>query len=320
MNDESKEFRRLLNELSRFHRANIEDEAIRILGSKNIATIENVNALVSFVMSIGHFIKAMSITGSKTPEYFGGPSEEKLFLCAFSSETEILRTISKVGNFKAILGVRIDTKRVSSAEDLKAIGTVIVSVCKVLQILSKGSLPPISDQFPVNDEVVIHILFEGMYDMNYLTKNPIGTGINLESYRTVQKNVYIFGPNGAGKSTWGNIISEDETRMFMTGNSVHTTMMPQYCDVGEKSPSETFRLWDLPGIYEGTEYAAVMQRHITDIINNNLRYSAVLFIFNGSHQPNLITDNILDYAVELFGPAVRMSFIAIVNNIGWQRK
>lgn len=88
-------------------------------------------------------------------------------------------------------------------------------------------------------------------------------------------------------------------------------MMPQHCDVGRHN---AFRLWDLPGLYDGTPYATTMQQHITETINTNIRYSAVLFICNGKTQSNEIVNDILRYADELFGPSVRRSFIAIVND------
>lgn len=313
---EHRRFRRQLNDLSKFRIEEVEGRVRNLLHNRRLSTPENVSAVASFVMSIGYYIKGMTITGNIIPEFYFGRTEDTLLLSGFLSASEIIDAIARLEKFASIKGVRIDSKQVKKTEDMKGIGAAISAFYKVLQIFGKRSVP-LSDAFPIGNEVIVQILFDGMYKMEEIVNITPGPGphenLEIQPSPTASKNVYILGQNGAGKSTWGNILQAQQSTplLFRTGRSVHTTMMPQHCDVGQDN---AFRLWDLPGLYDGTSYATTMQQHITETINGNVRYSAVLFIFNGKTQSNDIVNDILRYAVQLFGPSVYKSFIAIVND------
>lgn len=306
-----RKFRSELIELSKFRMGEVEGRVRQLLNNQRRSTPENVSAVASFVMSIGYYIKGLTITGNINPPYYHGPTEDTLLLSGFLSASEIIEAISRLASFTSIKGVRIDTKQVRKIDDMKGIGAAVSLFYKVLQIFGRRSMP-LSDTFPIDNEVVVHLQFDGMFNMANVSPHDPLTNTEISASQTAHKNVYILGQNGAGKSTWGNILAQPGTPFcFRTGNSVHTTMMPQHFDVDR---DHDFRVWDLPGLYDGTSYATTMQQHITETINTNVRYSAVIFIFNGRTQSNDIVNAILRYAVQLFGPSVYRSFIAIVND------
>lgn len=309
LSHENNRFRRQLNNFSKFQRKEIEGKVRAILSGDRRRT-ENETAIVSLVMSLGYLFKGIVLNGNVEPDCYGGPSEFTLLMSGYLSSSENIEAISKLEKFTSITGIRIDTKRIRSAKEMKDIGTAVISFYKVLQIFNREFMP-LSDEFPVGNEAIVHILFDGMFNMGFVLSHPALENAEFDFFRVAHKNVYIFGQNGAGKSTWGNIISAlDKGPRFKVGDAVHTTIMPTHHDVG---PNDAFRLWDLPGVGDPSDYATAMERHITDTINNNRRYSAVIFIFNGRIQPNETVKRILKFAEDLFGPSVHKSFIAIVN-------
>lgn len=219
--------------------------------------------------------------------------------------------MSEISELTSITGVRILTKQIKTEEEMRKVRMAVSSLYKVLQMFGKKVLP-LSDQSPVDNDDIVQILFDGISDMEYIVAHPLPEGADGGSSLAVPRNVYILGQNGAGKSTWGNLIAGRDAKFtFKCGDAIHTTLMPQRCDVGA---DRGFRIWDLPGLYDGTSYAGAVQDHITDTIKSYCRYVCVIFIFHGLRPPDNNTKNILKYTLSLFRPSVRTSILAIVNN------
>lgn len=292
--------------------SDIVDKAAKILQRIDMFNNpENLEVLLSFSTYVDAAIKGITITGNIAPQFHGGPTTNTLLISAFSDRTISLESLSEMSRFTSITGIRILTKQIRTEEDMKKVGMAVSSLYKVLQIFGKPLLP-LFDQPSSEEGAIVQILFDGMYDMKYIVAHPISEGTSSGSSRAVPKNVYMFGQNGAGKSTWGNLIAGGSTKYaFVCGDGIHTTLLPQHCDIG---PDERFRLWDLPGLYDGSSYASVIQDHISDTIKSNCRYVCVIFILHGLRPPDNNTNNILKYSLSIFGPSVRTSFLAIVNN------
>ena len=252
LSSELRQFRKLLNNRSKFRRAYVENEARRFLGSViENATAEDILALVSFIMSVGTYIKTIDIIGTTAIGFYGDHMDVTLSIKNFSNEKEILETILRLNSFNSINGVQIDTASISSAVDMKAIGIVTISFCKILEMLGK-QIMAISDQLPKGNEALITIQFQGLHDMNYLTENSFSSSTISHPLRAVYKNVYVLGRSGVGKSTLGNMIAGED--IFLTDLSPEKKLVPQHCDISS-SHSESFRLWDMPGLYDGGAYA-----------------------------------------------------------------
>lgn len=310
---ENDRFRKQLNDFYNSQRRDIEGKVRAILtGDRCIR--ENENAIVSLVMSMESSFKAIVISGNVTPPLDGLPTRRTLFLSGHRSFSENINEISNLQDFSSITRVRIDTERVCSLEKMEDIGTAVTSFYKVLQTFDMVIMP-LSDQHPVGNEAFVHILFDGMFDMDFLHSHPGLENADIEFVRVKHKNVYIFGQNGAGKSTWANIITALQSGpRFEVGDAVRTTVTPTHQDVGQDDwQDNSFRLWDLPGVGDPEDYGTIMERHVEDTIHSNTRYSAVIFIFNGKTHPNDTVRRFLRAAEDFFGPSVRQSFIAIVN-------
>lgn len=286
LSQQNKRFESQLNHCSSFRRREIEGQAREILNgdigrreSSRSREPDDESAIVSLVVSLGYLFAGIVIKGDVgEAENYGEDTERTLLLSGHLSSSENIKTISQLQNFTSIARVRIDTKRIRSSNEMKYVGTAISSFYKVLQIFNV-EIMPLSDQYPVGNEAIVHVLFNGMFDMDFLVSHPTLGTAELDFFRVVHKNVYLFGQNGAGKSTWGNIITSLESGpSFEVGDSVNTTLMPTHRDVG---PNDVFRLLDLPGVGDSSPYKTALERHITDTIHNNKRYSAVIFIFNG---------------------------------------
>lgn len=306
---EVEEVKKRVDNLANFQMRNVRGQVIKVLGDAGCATPENADIVSLFVSSIGSHITSLFFKGVKRNSKFS--SRYRGVLYNTMAPEEILRQIEKMRGLSKITGGTISTGCITTAEDLKACALAIAAFVKIASLFEVDICPISSDKPTSPSDECMSIRFEGQYTLSEfksITKQREERGEILQSMR---KNVYILGSNGAGKSSWGNLISDSNT--FEIGTGTHTTMDPQSFDV---QAAYEFRLWDTPGLFDGSEQQCHMQDHMKYRINYNGYCSAVLFVFNRCTAPNAAVNDMLKFAVENIGDFVRDNFIAILNDEG----
>lgn len=296
----------LTEKLSSYSRNSVRDFAMKLLGTRNAANKRNADAVEMFVASLGGTINAVTFKGKKRSGGVG-IMNHRGFVSGTQSLEKIFFGLRKMTEMESIIGGRIVTTCLANDEDLEALGLAICSFYHIIRImgLKKCSLTDESD----NEALTIR--FEGRYSLEKYIEVSEQREERAQIIRGARKNIYILGTNGVGKSSWGNLLSGED--VFEVGTSDHTTMIPQAFDIESDSP---FRLWDTPGLFDGTEQAGIMQDHMDTEIRINAYCSGVLFVFSGATPANQITVDTLEYAKEQFGDHVLDNFVAIVNDIG----
>lgn len=314
----------IVNRQSTCHIATLRDSALQLLGRVNQATSVNADVLSFFVASVGTLITAVTFKGRRRPrtDFKYGLTTYRGFLAATQSPERIFQTLAKLQDLLDITGGRIVTAAVESTEDMKAVAMAIAAFFKIAALFGVKTCPPLSDSSSeahnstdgedeeAPGDMQITVRFEGRYSMaSYEQVVKERTG-RLEVLKAHRRNVYILGANGAGKSSWGNLISGEDP--FEVGVSNHTTMIPQPCDMRR---AYNFRLWDTPGLFDGSEEQGLMEDYMNHVIDVNGYCSGVLFVFSGVVPANEVTARILQYAVKRLGPHVRRNFVAIINDM-----
>lgn len=312
-----------VNRQSTRHIATLRDSALRLLGNVNQATSANADILSFFVASVGTLITAVTFKGRRRsrPDFKYGLTTYRGFLAATQSPDRIFETLSRLQDLSDLTGGRIVTAAVGSEKDMKAVAVAIAAFFKIASIFGVKTCPPLTDNASERhsndgydeeepEDMHITVRFEGRYSMkSYEEVVKERTG-RIEVLKVHRRNVYILGANGAGKSSWGNLISGEDP--FEVGVSNHTTMIPQPCDMRQ---TYNFRLWDTPGLFDGSEEQGLMEDYMNHMIDVNGYCSGVLFVFSGVVPANEVTARILQYAVKRLGSHVRHNFVAIINDM-----
>lgn len=293
--------------------SNQEEKALKnysmtLLGKYEKANVDNAEAMNLLVSSLGGTLSAITFKGRKRQVNAGGVRDHRGFMAGTQAVERIFYSLGKLPELSSIISGRIVTACVSSPEDMKSAGLAIAAFYKVLNIFDLVTCP-ITDRNTLDKMIVVR--FEGKYDLKSYVTYSQEQEKRTEIIRGARKNVYILGGNGHGKSSWGNLITGSEN--FEVGRSDHTTMIPQSCDI---ETGLGFRIWDTPGLFDGTEQAAFMEDHMNSVIRVNAYASAVLFVFCGSIPASDTTKKTLEYAVKLLGTHVQKQFIAIINDMG----
>lgn len=316
-----------LEKASKFKSNTVHSEAARFL--ENLypprASDVNIEAFSNFLHSLGSHILAITICGRSQPivrgTVFGRriPSVKSTLITTGMGIRSVFEALQKVETMSAITKAVVISKRVDSDEAVRASAVCIVSFLKVLHVLGHietyvSNSGTESDRCANKATDAIHIKFEGTFSLSEyvgITEKRKSTGFQFLS--TNKRNVYIIGPNGSGKSTWGNLFLDGGVNAFSVGDSVHTTLIPESVDVPIDN-SGTVRVWDTPGLFDGSEEQAHMEAHMHKVIDQHVYFLAVIFVFNGSQQSNKMTLEILDYATRTFGERVKTAFVAIIND------
>lgn len=297
-----------INNHASFQMKTVREQALKVLCDARCATALNVEILTLFVSSIGSHITSIFFKGTR--KNFKYSSRYRVVLYNTMSPDEILKHVGMLHGLSRITGGSISTRCIASGEDMKACALSIAAFVKIASLFDV-EVCPISDILKSPNDQCILVRFEGRYSLSQFRSVRKEREEQKEVLRPMQKNVYILGPNGAGKSSWGNLISE--SRKFEVGIGTHTTMAPQSLDI---EASYDFRLWDTPGLFDGSEQERQIQEHMKTQINYNGYCSAVIFIFNRSTPPNHGINDMLQFAIDNIGEFVKTNFIAILNDEG----
>lgn len=298
--------------MANFQTMSLREDAMKLLNKVNSANASNADLVALFVASFGAHLTAFTFKGRRRQRLAFGVQTYRGFIASTQTPERIFQTLHKFGELTELTGGRIVTGCVSSQANIRATAVAIAAFFKLAELLGVKTCP-ISDTADNPSDVQVVVRFEGSYTLQDYANVLNDRSNRVEIVRLARKNVYILGPNGAGKSSWGNLISGEET--FEVGTSNHTTMIPQPCDI---ESSCGFRIWDMPGMFDGSEEQTMMEDHTNHIVETNGYCSAVLFVFPGSVPANEGTGKILQYALDHFGDQVKQNFIAIVNEFWGQ--
>lgn len=307
-----------IGKTSKFQMNGIRYEANRFLESLNSfrANEVNIDALTNLLCSLGSNLLAITVSGKSASVIKGTvfgrkiPSVKSTLITTGMDTGSIFASLRKVSSMLTITKAVVVTRRLDSEEDIRSTSVSIVSFLKVLHVLGHDrTVLCDSDRKQAN---TVHIKFEGTFSLReYMSVNEKRKNVGFHYLQTNKKNVYILGPNGSGKSTWGNLFIQQNE--FTVGDSIHTTLIPESMDVALDTRGE-IRVWDTPGLFDGSYEQAHMECHMDKVINQQMFYLSIVFVFNGSHQSNKMTLDILDHALRKFGERVKTSFVAIVND------
>ena len=299
--------KRTVSQLSNYTFKYLLDQAISLLGRYGVANSKDARALSFLVASLGTTISAITFKGKKKNGFKDGILTYRGFVAGTQSIERIFSTIEKLSQLSTITGGRIETTCVSSPNDMVAAGVAVASFFKVAEIFNLD-VSALTDKSSDSQGVLLR--FEGKHSLKEYSAISFFDQERASIIRGARKNVYILGTNGVGKSSWGNVITGNT--IFEVGTSDHTTMIPQSCDI---DTGLGFRLWDTPGLFDGTEDATLMEEHMNSVIHVNAFFSGVLFVFSGAVPANDITHRTLDYAIEIFGETVKKQFVAVINDM-----
>lgn len=303
--------RETIDRVSTFQQRLIRDDAIKMLGAHGLANSTNVDAVSIFMSSLSSHILGIVFKGEIAQKKAWGSSHTRGFFHSIMGHQAIMEKLADLSGLKKFTGARIETNIITSCAEMKAMAVAIGSFFKILEIFKLNTCP-LTDAETMDGNCEVIIRFERQYglkdyiDMKHHINN---TDSRLQISKTTRKNVYVLGKNGCGKSTWANLIANK--KVFEEGINHHTTMLPQAVDV-EGSPS--FRLWDMPGLFDGSAAQAHMEECMNFYIDLTGYCSGVLFIFSGSVPPDDTTNRVLNYALEHFGEHVKWSFVAVINS------
>lgn len=311
LSSELQEVKDVVNRLSRQQISAFRDSSIKLLGKVNKANSLNVDVLSYFVASMGSLLTAVVFKGRKKQkeDFKFGMRTYRGFIASTQSPERIFQTLSNLQELTELTGGRIVTGAVGSKSDMKAVAVSVAAFLKVAKLFGVETCGITDEKYQKQDSLGLTIRFEDRYSISAYESYIKEHTDRVQIIKSNRRNVYILGPNGVGKSSWGNVISGEET--FEVGAADHTTMIPQSIDM---ETSYGFRLWDTPGMYDGTEDQGLMMDYMNRVINVNGYFSAVVFVFHGMAPANDLTKKILQYAIELFGEKVKERFFVIVND------
>lgn len=319
-NEEMKKINKHIEQLTVFQLNIVQADAATFLSNidQHLAIGINVDAVTNFILSLGSTLLAITVVGTakrrnNISTVFGvrKPAVASTLMTAAMTSEEITKALAKIASMTSITSASIVTKRLMNEHSVVSTAFSVMSFLKVLHILGfKDSF--LTDRGGRKELKSVNVRFEGTYSLEQYSALNESSNIEYHYLRFNKKNVYILGPNGAGKSTWGNLITQRGD--FVTGDSIHTTLIPESIDYELRNKNE-IRIWDTPGLFDGCTERFHMERHMDTVIDQQKFYLAVIFVFNGSQQSNEHTLRILDYAIRKFGEKVKKSFIVILNDM-----
>lgn len=282
---------------------------------------DNADILCCFIRAIQSHITAITFKGiekKKAEDADNYEDESDLdqrdelrdFVCKTMSVRQILENVVKLSEYESITGGRIATGFISTEDEMKECAHSIAVICKTFKIfdLECCAISAESEDSESPDNCIV-LRFENRYDLSLYRSIAESSELSTEYVKSSRRNVYILGLNGAGKSTWGNLIAKK--RSFEVGVSNHTTLIPLSYDVDHM---QEFRIWDTPGLFDGSPEEGTIQDHMSFTINMNEYCSAVLFVFPRGRPPDRHTNAMLNYAIRVLGSFVKTQFIAILND------
>lgn len=311
LSKELQEVKDVVNRLSRQEISTFRESSMKLLGKVNKATSLNADILSFFVASMGSLLTAVTFKGRRKAreDFKFGLLNYRGFMASTQSSERIFETLSNLQEMTDLTGGRIVTGSVGSKTDMKAVAVSIAAFLKIAKLFGVKTCGITDQKLSRQDSIGLTIRFEDKYSIEDYAQHIKKQNDRLQIMKSNRRNVYILGPNGVGKSSWGNVISGED--IFEVGESDHTTMIPQSCDM---EAAVGFRLWDTPGMFDGTEDQGLMMDYMNHVINVNGYFSAVLFVFNGIYPANEGTIKILQYAINQFGVRVKENFFVIIND------
>lgn len=309
-----RELRESIDRLDRDRRQTIRAKINEMLAQYNLSNVQNINIVSDFLQSFSYHVLAVTFIGEIETSSDLFSDDESTLITSLMDTSKMVNFISRLGKLKGLRTVTIVTNTATSEKDVREIGYAVAFFLQLAKVFGFDNLCLTDHDSNTSQDGDVVISFEGAYSLAKYDNLFQSTRTANENYDIVpfrKKNVYIIGANGTGKSTWANYISNEPNR-FQSAIAEHTTMIPTFVDVEDESDF-CYRLWDTPGIFDGTVEAADMEEYMSTVIRLRQFFSAVVFIFPGTIPSNQRTNEVLKYAVEQFGADVKKSFIAIIN-------